>query len=72
MINFTINELKQQIRDVILPSSMADTDVESLLKAILFSDAAVIETSKLSPFEDEVKVGIVGLWSGPFNEKKLG
>ena len=51
---------------------MADTDVESLLKAILFSDAAVIETSKLSPFEDEVKVGIVGLWSGPFNEKKLG
>ena len=30
MINFTIDELKLQIRDVILPSSKANTDVHSL------------------------------------------
>ena len=74
MINFTIDELKQQIIDVILPSSKADTDVDSLLKTVLCSDAAVIElyTSELYPVDDEVKVGTVGLWSGPLNEKKVG
>ena len=57
MINFTIDELKQQIIDVILPSSKADTDVDSLLKTVLCSDAAVIElsTSELSSVEDKVR-----------------
>ena len=72
MINFTIDELKQQIIDVILPSSKADTDVDSLLETFLCSDTAVIETSELSPVEDNMKVGTVGLWSGPLNEKKIG
>ena len=61
MINFTIDELKQQIRDAILPSSKIDAYVDSLLKTVLCSDAAVIETSELSAVEDEVKVGTIGL-----------
>ena len=46
MIHFPIDELKQHIREVILPSSKVDTDVDSLLKTVLSSDAAVVETGE--------------------------
>ena len=47
MIYFPIAELKQRIREVILQSSKVDTDVDSLLKTVLCSDAAVRERSHI-------------------------
>ena len=74
-INFTIDELRQQIKDVILPDSKKDTDIDSLLQKVLCPDAAVpysTENFEVCDVQNEFKIGTVGLWKGPLSEKKVG
>ena len=67
--------MKQQIRDVVLPDSKVDTDVESSLRKDLFPGDDVEETGDTSldnVVTDDVKTGSVGSWAGPLGEKKFG
>ena len=82
-INFTIDEIKRQIRDVIQPSSLDDgaLHLEKLLEKVYPAFEPDIamgdnddESAKMDTSENNsgIAVGTLGFWKGPLDESKMG
>ena len=77
MVNFTTEELKQQIRDAILPSNTTSTvTVETLIENALELNVSVVPEANAAVDQRTEKErhvgGTVAWWKGPLDEEKLG
>ena len=75
-VKFSIEEIKQQIRDVIEPNSSAvQSDVDTLLRNIyskdIDDDEAPTEDVSMMEQDYKLKIGTVGLWRGQVGETKV-
>ena len=72
MIDFTLDEIKQQIRDCIQPSSAVASDFNKLLTSAFEKKTDKEATSIMAGESNEVEVGTLGTWSGKLGEKEVG
>ena len=78
MVDFTFDELKQQVIDAIKPAKSSTSNVDDLLKGIFQSIADKEEPAKAGNPSVEVApkpghpVDLLGWWQGPLGEMYLG
>ena len=72
MINFTVDEIKQQIRDCIQPSSEVASDFNKLLSSAFAMKTPKEATTNDGGDSNDVEVGTLGTWSGKLGEKEVG
>ena len=68
MIDFTVDEIKQQIRDCIQPNSEVASDFNMLLSSA-FGNKTEEESVDIV---GEVEVGTLGTWSGKLGKTEVG
>ena len=69
MVKFSEEELKQQIRDAVQPTSDVAKDVDQLLISVMLKDS-----SNISKADEQLgdNVGQVAWWKGPLHEQSIG
>ena len=72
MTDFTLDEIKQQMRDCIQPSSEVASDFNKLLYSAFEKKAPKEVATIMGGDSNEVEVGTLGMWSGKLGEKEVG
>ena len=71
---FTIEELRQQIRNVIQPAGETVQDIDELLKVALKIDYQPAQINAVSEESTETinDTGLLAWWTGPLGQRKIG
>ena len=72
MVNFTLDEIKRQIRDFISPESTVASNLQDLLHSALYKQEETEEILKDIPNQSEVPVNTLGKWQGKLGEIEVG
>ena len=73
-VKFTIDQIRQQIRNAIKPAGVQIENVEELLKnELTYDDQQDVTTNGGKCLNDgDDGVGVLGWWNGPLGERKIG
>ena len=71
-VDFSKNELIQQIKDAVLPECSVE-DLCSLLDTILEVEVTdAVDTEKSQDADESIQIGSLGWWQNPLDEVRLG
>ena len=71
-VNFTAEQLRTQLKDVIKPKNDSSNDLNLMLKTALDSFASPATPVEVETQAPVVMPGIHGLWRGPLDEVSFG